>query len=81
MGVVTTGDAKINISYYFAIDNARIFQYYEKQHSLLTTLRHALENSIMFPTLIWTGAEGGADGRLKKREKKTYKRNIETLLI
>ena len=31
MGVETTGDIKINILYYFIIDNARLFQYYEKQ--------------------------------------------------
>lgn len=33
----------------------------------------------MFSTLIWTGDEGGADGRLKKKKnerEKTYKRNI-----
>lgn len=31
MGVETTGDIKINILYYFKIDNARLFQYYEEQ--------------------------------------------------
>lgn len=31
VGVVTTGDIKIKILYYFEIDNARLFQYYEKQ--------------------------------------------------
>lgn len=31
MGVVTTGDIKINILYYFETDNTRLFQYYEEQ--------------------------------------------------
>lgn len=31
MGVVTTGDTKINILYYFEKDNAQLFQYYEKK--------------------------------------------------
>lgn len=31
MGVEATGDRKMNILYYFKTDNARLFQYYEKQ--------------------------------------------------
>lgn len=33
-GVVTTGDIRINILYYCEIDNARSFQYNEKQNLL-----------------------------------------------
>lgn len=38
MGVVTTDDIKINILYYFEIDNARLFQNYEKQTFILDHL-------------------------------------------
>lgn len=34
MGVVTTGDIRINILYYCEIDNARSFQYNEKRNLL-----------------------------------------------
>lgn len=36
MGVVTTGDIRINILYYCEIDNARSFQYNEKRNLLFS---------------------------------------------
>lgn len=79
MGVVTTGDTKINILYYFEIDNARLLQCYEKQTSTLDHLTKTCPRklgSIRFSTLTWTERWEWYRRKTSKKEKEKEK-NIQ----